>query len=101
MSGDSCQGAFERFSEFGARPSVAGYLAMFEPDGTVLHPGMPRPLDGPDIEAFITAALAAVPDFQLTPVRWAGHGDTVFVEARNTGTVSGRVAEWPSVYRLI
>jgi hypothetical protein len=88
---ESWQIAFARFSEFGARPSVAACLAMFDPEGSVLHPGMPGPLSGPDIEAFITASLAAVPDFRLTPIRWAGHADTVFVEARNTGTVAGRM----------
>jgi len=101
MSDESWQIALQRFSDFGARPSVAAYLAMFDPEGSVLHPGMSRPLCGPAIETFIAAALAAVPDFRLTPVRWAGHKDTVFVEARNSGTVSGRLSEWPSVYRLI
>jgi ketosteroid isomerase-like protein len=93
--------ALARFRAFGAAPSVAGYLDMFDPDGTVQHPGMPEPLRGAAIAAFITAALASVPDFTLTPVRWCARDEVVFVEARNTGTVAGHRVVWPSVYRLV
>jgi hypothetical protein len=101
MAPEGWESALVRFQAFGAAPSVAGYLDLFDPDGTVQHPGMSQPLHGGAIGEFIAAALTAVPDFTMTPVRWCARDDTVFVEARNTGTVSDRRVVWPSIYRLI
>lgn len=101
MNQGSWESALARFGAFGAAPSVAGYLDMFDPAGTVQHPGMPEPLRGTAIGAFITTALASVPDFTLTPVHWCGRDEIVFVEACNTGTVAGCRVVWPSIYRLI
>jgi hypothetical protein len=101
MVSGNWESALARFRAFGAAPSVAGYLDMFDPDGTLQHPGMSEPLRGAAIAGFITAALASVPDFTLTPVHWCARDEIVFIEARNTGTVAGRRIVWPSIYRLI
>jgi ketosteroid isomerase-like protein len=87
-----------RFTEFGREPTPARYLDLFDTDGTVQHPGMPRPLAGSEIDRFIAAALDAVPDFGLEPVRWCGRDDTMFVEAECAGTVQGRRTAWPAIY---
>lgn len=101
MASESWESALARFRAFGAAPSVARYLDLFDPDGSVQHPGMPQPLHGGAIGEFIDAALKAVLDFTMTPVRWCAHNDTMFVEARNAGTIGNRRVVWPSIYRLI
>lgn len=101
MASQGWESALARFRAFGAAPSVARYLDLFAPDATLQHPGMPRPLHGAAIGEFVAAALTAVPDFTMTPVRWCADDDTLFVEARNTGRVGDRLTVWPSIYRLI
>ncbi|MBO0848134.1 MAG: nuclear transport factor 2 family protein, partial [Pseudonocardia sp.] len=101
MTGEDWESMLARFRVFGATPSVARYLDLFDPDGTVQHPGMPHPLRGAAIGEFIEGALAAIPDFTLTPLRWCARDDLLFVEARCTGTVGERRVVWPALYRLI
>lgn len=98
---ESWTAALERFRAFGSQPDVERYLDLFDPEGTVVHPGMAAPVRGAGIREFIEGALRQVPDFRLEPMRWCGHGDLVFVEARNTGTVGGHKVAYPSVYRLV
>jgi hypothetical protein len=101
MTGENWESMLARFRAFGAAPSVAGYLDLFDPDGAVQHPGMPRPLRAAAIGEFIEGALAAIPDFTLTPLRWCARDNLLFVEARCTGTVGDRPVAWPALYRLI
>jgi hypothetical protein len=91
-------GFLKRFSRFGRQPTVEGYVDLFEPNGTVQHPGMPRPLSGEQIQKFISAVLALMPDFRLQPVAWCSHGDIVFVEAMTSGSVREAHATWPAIY---
>lgn len=101
MTRENWEPMLARFRAFGAAPSVTGYLDLFDPEGTVRHPGMPRPLRGASIGEFIEGALAAIPDFTLTPLRWCARDNLLFVEARCAGTVGGRRVVWPALYRLI
>jgi hypothetical protein len=80
---------------------VARYLDLFDPEGTVQHPGMTEPLNGPDITDFIHRALRLMPDFHLRPLRWCARHDTLFVEARNSGSVNGQPITWPATYCLV
>jgi|SRR5665213_291275 len=92
------QGFLARFSDFGRDPTQAGYLDLFAPQGTVQHPGMARPLAHHQIPSFIAAALSAMPDFRLRPVRWCARGEVLFVEAASSGTVRGTHLTWPAMY---
>ncbi len=92
------EGFLARFSRFGRDPTPMRYLDLFAADGTVQHPGMPRPLGGDEIRRFISSALSAVPDFRLEPVRWCARDDTLFVEAASSGTVQRSHATWPAIY---
>jgi hypothetical protein len=91
-------GFLKYFSRFGELPTVEGYVDLFEPTGTVQHPGMPHPLSREEIRTFITAVLALMPDFRLQPVAWCSHGEVVFVEAMTTGSARGAHAAWPAIY---
>ncbi len=88
----------ERFRAFGAQPSVANYLALFDPDATLFDSGMERPITVPEIPEHIEGILKLVPDFRMTPERWRLRDGTIFVEAHNQASLRDRLVEWPSVY---
>jgi len=90
----------DRFASFGREPGIEKYLDLFDPRGTVKHPGMEKPIAGDEIAAFISSALANMPDFLLRPTRWCHKHDTLFVEAECSGSVGGRRARWPALYCL-
>jgi hypothetical protein len=92
------EGFIGRFAEFGEAPTVERYVDLFTEDGTVQHPGMPRPLVGQEIRDFISSVLSAMPDFELRPDRWCSQGDIAFVEAQSAGSLGDRFASWPAIY---
>jgi hypothetical protein len=93
---DHVQRFLERFADFGAAPDPDKYERLFDPEeGTVLHPGMRAPLRRDQVRAYMTTYLAGVPEFRFDIAEWAERGDTVFVEARNSGRPGGgEVLEW-------
>jgi limonene-1,2-epoxide hydrolase len=100
MSDIDAEAFVARFSRFGRDPTPAHYLDLFDPEGTVQHPGMARPLAGEEIHGFIATALSAMPDFRLRPLRWCARGDRVFVEAVSSGSVGDARAVWSAIYCL-
>jgi hypothetical protein len=100
MSDIDWEGFLAKFSQFGRDPTPARYLDLFDAEGSVQHPGMPRPLAGGEIRSFISTVLSAMPDFRLRPVRWCARDDTLFAEAASSGTVNGAHTTWPAIYCL-
>jgi ketosteroid isomerase-like protein len=98
MSRADREGFLVRFAQFGRDPTPGRYLDLFDAEGTVQHPGMPRPLAGQEIAGFIATALSAMPDFRLRPLRWCARDDTLFVEAACSATVRGAHIIWPAIY---
>ena len=92
------EGFVARFAKFGEAPTVERYVHLFTDDGTVQHPGMPRPLVGQEIQDFISGVLSAMPDFKLRPSGWGARDDIVFVEAQSAGSLGDRFASWPAIY---
>lgn len=88
----------KKYTDFGRQPTKDQYVALFEPDATLLHPGMAEPIGIDRIPDFITLALDRMPDFRMIPVHWAANSDTIFVEARNTATARGERVVWPATY---
>lgn len=90
----------ERFRDFGRAPDPDKYEALFDPDdGTVLHPGMTRPLHRNQVRTYITTYLAGIPNFRFEIAAWAERDGTVFVEAHNSGNPGGGAPmTWGSVY---
>jgi hypothetical protein len=74
------------------------YEDIFDPEGTVLHPGMRAPLPRAHVRAYIATLLAGIPDFGFEIESWAERDGTVFVEACNRGTVADEPLEWRTVY---
>jgi ketosteroid isomerase-like protein len=88
-----------RFAAFGAHPDAAAYQDLFDPDdGTVLHPGMSRPLHRNQVREYMTRYLATIVGFGFEIEHWAERDGTVFVEARNRGSVGGEPLAWNTVY---
>ncbi len=92
---DAC---VDRFTTWGATPTVDGYVALFAPGGTLLDAGWTTPITGAAIRAAMTGTLALMPDFQLRAERIVRQGDAVFVHATNEATVSGIALRWTAVY---
>jgi SnoaL-like domain len=90
----------EKFTAWGAAPSVEGYLAPFDPEATLQHPGMAEPISGDDIRGFITRGMNIAADYRLVPTNWAARGDTLFIEARQTARIGGRAVVWPGALCL-
>lgn len=88
------EGFIRRYAEFGRNPSAESYVRLFDPEGTVLHPGMTTPIGTDKIPAFAARAFVNLRDYRLEPVRWGGRGNTVFVEVRNSATVAGTCIPW-------
>lgn len=88
----------EKYRAFGQKPTREDHAKLFAPDAVIFHPGMTEPMPAARYVDFIAAGLKRLPEFHLIPTRWAVNGDTIFVEARNTATVSGRSVVWPATY---
>ncbi len=93
-----CEGFIRRYAEFGRNPSVEDYVRLFDPEGTVLHPGMTTPIGTDRISDFAARAFVNLRNYRLEPVRWGGRENTVFVEARNSAIVAGTRISWPVLY---
>jgi ketosteroid isomerase-like protein len=88
----------EQYTAFGQKPTVDSYVALFDPEGTVKHPGMAKSISLDHIPDFISGVLARLPEFHFIPVHWSVTGDTIFVEANNTAFVNGKRIVWPATY---
>jgi ketosteroid isomerase-like protein len=88
----------EKFMDFGARPNPDRYVALFDPEGTVLDPGMERPLKVAEMAPHMEGILTLMPDLHITVNHWRARSDTVFVDAQNSATLAGRKILWDAVY---
>ncbi|MFE7132821.1 nuclear transport factor 2 family protein [Streptomyces sp. NPDC057638] len=92
--GSGTGGAVEEFMAayraWGAAPTVAGYMKLFTPDGTLMDSGLGRPIGYRAIERQMEAVLTVVPDYRFDPfaVTVQDGGRVILVTARNTGTVT-------------
>jgi ketosteroid isomerase-like protein len=90
----------KRYLEFGGAPTKARYLAQFDPDATLRHPGMAAPVGLDGITAFIERSLAQFPDYRHTAVYWAVNGDTLFIETVCSVVAQGKLFEWPAMQHI-
>ena len=93
-------GLLQRFTAWGAGPTVDGYVELFAPDGTLFDSGMDQPLGRDHIRPLITATLQLLDGFRFVPIRHGRNEDTLYVEAQNSATLGGTALAWPAVYCL-
>jgi len=88
------------FADFWRRPSPERLGELLADDVVLVQP-LAAPMRGlAAAQAEFARILAWLPDLKGEVVRWAGSGDSVFIEFRLCGTLAGRPLEWPAVDRF-
>ena len=71
-----------------------------DPEATIHHSGMERPISGAEEPAYVRATKALMPDIHLEVANWAANGDVVFVEYEVSATLAGRPLNWTGIGRF-
>ncbi len=90
---------FDLFKAFGRAPSPGSYAAVFHPDGEVADAGA-APVPASQVRAAMAHILRLMPDLFIDMKRYRSRGDSVFVDAANSGTLNGTKVAWDAVYRV-
>lgn len=61
-------------------PSPMGFTNFYTPDGTILNPGMLRPIVKAEIPGYYSWVMRRVPHIQMALLDWAGDSDLVYAE---------------------
>ncbi len=69
-------------------PSPMGFANCYTPDGTIVNPGMPRPITKPEIPGYYAWLLRRIPDLEMALVDWAGDENIAYAEWVGTGTLA-------------
>lgn len=79
----------------------AGRLDLaIDPEATIHHSGMERPIRGVEEPDYVRAIKALMPDIGLEVANWAANGDVVFIEYEMRGTLAGRSLSWTGIGRF-
>jgi hypothetical protein len=90
----------QRFTLLWAAPEPEAYAFLWHDDGTLLHPGMEKPIGAEEIPGYVSRLLTLLPDITLKPKCWAAHGDTVLIEWTITATFGDRTVSWDGADRF-
>jgi SnoaL-like protein len=71
-----------------------------DPEATIHHSGMERPIRGDEEPDYVRAIKSLMPDISLEVANWAANGDVVFVEYEMSGTLAGRSLSWTGIGRF-
>lgn len=71
-----------------------------DPESTIHHSGMERPIRGTEEPDYVRAIKALMPDIKLEVANWAANGDVVFIEYEMTGTLAGQTLNWTGIGRF-
>jgi hypothetical protein len=71
-----------------------------DPEATIHHSGMARPIRGTEEPDYVRAIRSLIPDISLEVANWAADGDLVFVEYEMSGTLAGRPLRWTGIGRF-
>jgi hypothetical protein len=71
-----------------------------DPEATIHHSGMERPIRGAAEPDYVRAIRSLMPDISLEVANWAANGDVVFVEYEVSGTLAGRPLNWTGIGRF-
>ncbi len=69
----------EKFAERWRERDPDRFVDLFHEDGTLLHPGMGRPIGRDQVPGYMRRVFSIVPDGRLDPKAWAANDDTVFI----------------------
>ena len=71
-----------------------GWVSLYHPEGTLLQPGMERPLTRGELADHVRRIHALLPDIRCEQRNWAARGDTLFVEWALSATFGGEPLCW-------
>lgn len=71
-----------------------------DPEATIHHSGMERPIRGAEEPDYVRAIKALMPDISLEVANWAANDDVVFIEYEMSGTLAGRSLTWTGIGRF-
>jgi ketosteroid isomerase-like protein len=83
----------ERWTEIWREFDTSRFPELFHPEGTLLHPTMPRPIGREQEPLYMEGLKRAMPDLELRRTRWGPTEDGVLIEWRITGTLVGEPFE--------
>lgn len=90
----------KKFAERWGAPEPSRFVDLFHAEGTLLHPGMERPLTRDEVPSYVQRILSVFPDIRLEPISWSAQDDTLFIEWSATATVRGQRMQWNGVNRF-
>ncbi len=90
----------ERWQEAWRRMDPEFWTTIYHPEGTLLQPGMERPLRRAEMPDHITRMNAILPDIRCRMKNWAWKDSTVFTEWQITAKFAGEPLEWEGADRF-
>ena len=90
----------QRYMEVWPRFDADRLDEAIDPEATVHHSGMARPIRGAEEPAYVRAIKELMPDIRLEVTNWAARGDVVFVEYEMRGTLAGKPLHWTGIGRF-
>jgi predicted ester cyclase len=67
----------------------AAVVQKFTPEGTYVDPILPAPVNGPDLDGYVSTLVAAFPDMAFTEEAIVSDGAMIVLSWRMTGTNTG------------
>lgn len=71
-----------------------------DPEATIHHSGMERPIRGTEEADYVRAIKALMSDIRLEVANWAARDGVVFVEYEMSGTLAGQPLRWTGIGRF-
>lgn len=90
----------ERYMEVWPSFDADRLEAAVNPEATIHHSGMMRPIRGAEEPDYVRTIKALMPDISLEVANWAASGGVVFVEYEMSGTLAGRSLRWTGIGRF-
>jgi hypothetical protein len=88
---------YQRIRDMDDSPALG---RLWDPDGTLHHPNLSRPIRGAQLPAFNDYTLSRLPDLCWALDDWATRGNVVYLEWTCRATVSGNRVVWSGVDRI-
>ena len=95
-----CEAFVARFAEIWSDPEPQRYQELWTEDGTLLHPGMEKPLPADKIADYVQSLQKVAPDIRLEVDRWAAKGPDVLIEWTIRATWQDDEVSWKGVDRF-
>jgi ketosteroid isomerase-like protein len=80
----------ERYAACWRRRAPHELQLLYREDGSMLSPGLRRPLGRAELPAYYESLMRFIPDLELELETWAGDDELVFIEWQARGSVGGR-----------